>query len=136
MASLWKTNETEIRENEKAEACIENKIKFGAIDFAQVIAPLRTEICEPIDMLDVIDRGFASECWFLPTFSFFFMCQSDTFHNLSEICSLFDLFQHNRAFFRAKESCQGPNGAFGKTRDGRIIISRWRDSIQTLAIRL
>jgi hypothetical protein len=34
MASLWKTNETEIRENEKAVVFIENKIKFRASDFA------------------------------------------------------------------------------------------------------
>jgi hypothetical protein len=39
MASLWKAKETEIRENEKAEALIENKREFGAIDFAHVITP-------------------------------------------------------------------------------------------------
>jgi hypothetical protein len=91
MVSLWKANETEIRENEKAEAFIEKKIKFGAIDFAQVITRLRTEICEPNDLPVMIDRSFASECWFLFAFSCFFMFQSGASHNFSNICSLFDL---------------------------------------------
>jgi hypothetical protein len=72
MISLWKANETEIRENEKAEAFIEKKIKFGAIDFVQVITPLRTEICEPNDLPEVRDRSFASERWLLFAFSCFF----------------------------------------------------------------
>jgi hypothetical protein len=39
MGSLWKAKQTEIRENEKAEALIENKMEFGAIDFGHVIIP-------------------------------------------------------------------------------------------------